>query len=70
MNTQNQEINQLSNDELDAVAGGAMNDGTNYMKWVNDPSPDKQPWNPAFPPGGSSGTPVTPPRGGHGPVVR
>jgi hypothetical protein len=37
------EINFLSADELDAVVGGAMNDGTSYLKWQNDPSPDKLP---------------------------
>jgi hypothetical protein len=66
----NMQISLLSDDALDIVAGGVMNDGTNYMKWVNDASADKLPWNPAFPPGGTSGTPVVPRAGGHGPVVR
>jgi hypothetical protein len=67
----NREINLLSDDELDAIAGGEMNDGTNFQKWQNDPSPDKLPWNPAFPPGGGGGgTTVTLPHGGHGPVIR
>jgi hypothetical protein len=64
----NREINLLS-DELDAIAGAAMNDGTNFQKWQNDPSPDKLPWNPAFPPGGANGGPIgTLPHGGRGPV--
>ncbi len=64
------EINLLSDNELDAIAGGAMNDGTNYNKWQTDPSPDKLPWNPAYPPGGGGGPTVTPPHGGHGPIIR
>jgi bacteriocin-like protein len=51
MDTQEYEIELLSDDELNSVVGGAMNDFTNYTKWANDPSPDKLPWNPAFPPG-------------------
>jgi bacteriocin-like protein len=51
MDTQGYEIELLSDDELNSVVGGAMNDFTNYTKWANDPSPDKLPWNPAFPPG-------------------
>jgi hypothetical protein len=37
----NREINLLSDDEFDTIAGGEMNDGTNFQKWQNDPSPDK-----------------------------
>jgi hypothetical protein len=51
MDVQERKIDLLSDDELDVVTGGAMNDLTNYSKWANDPSPDKLPWNPAFPPG-------------------
>ena len=69
----NREINLLSDDELDAIAGGEMNDGTNEQKWENDPSPDKLPWNPAYSPGAggaAGGKPVTLPHGGHGPIIR
>jgi hypothetical protein len=51
MDVQERKIELLSVEELSAVVGGAMNDLTNYMKWVNDPSPDKLPWNTGFPPG-------------------
>jgi hypothetical protein len=37
------ELDFLSADELDAVVGGAMNDGTSDLKWQTDPSPDKLP---------------------------
>ena len=51
MNIQELEIELLSDEELNAVVGGATNDLTNYLKWANDPDPNKLQWNPAFPPG-------------------
>jgi hypothetical protein len=36
-------VNALTEGELDAVVGGAMNDGTSDLKWQTDPSPDKLP---------------------------
>jgi hypothetical protein len=50
----------LSDDELNAVIGGAINDLSNYQKWANDPDPAKLQWNPAYPPGRGSAPPPLP----------
>jgi hypothetical protein len=53
-------IRYLSDADLAAVIGGRANDGTNSLKWQNDPSPDKLPW-PA-PSALTPSIPIPPPR--------
>jgi hypothetical protein len=45
-------INLLSNDELNAAAGGMMNTYSDINAYISDPSGDKLPWNPTFNPHG------------------